>query len=242
LYLSPSLSAKSISLRADIWCPYNCDPQSDRPGFFIEIARQVFKKHGYEIDYETTNWQRAKEEGEKGLIDGIVGAYKEDAPDFIFPQEPLGYSENLLYVLQNSDWKFTGVESLPGKTIGVIKGYTYDPLIDKLVSAGNPHFLIVGGEDALDRLIKMAQTNRIDGLYEDRNVFSSKLKSLHIPENSFKSAGQFKKKRSECYIAFSPKRKSAFLYAKILTEGMRELRKNGELAQILQKYGIKDFK
>lgn len=45
--------AETITIVADPWCPYNCEPGSDEPGFMVEIARRVFAEAGIEVRYET---------------------------------------------------------------------------------------------------------------------------------------------------------------------------------------------
>jgi polar amino acid transport system substrate-binding protein len=51
--------ADTISIRADLWCPFNCDPSGAKPGYMIEIAKAVFEPLGHKIDYQTLNWARA---------------------------------------------------------------------------------------------------------------------------------------------------------------------------------------
>ena len=48
----PGAAADTISIRGDMWCPVNCDPKAERPGYMIEIAREVFEPKGHKIDYQ----------------------------------------------------------------------------------------------------------------------------------------------------------------------------------------------
>ena len=48
----------TISMRADVWCPYNCDPSSKDLGLAIEIAEYAFAKKGHKIDYQIFPWPR----------------------------------------------------------------------------------------------------------------------------------------------------------------------------------------
>jgi len=44
--ISPAI-ADTITIRADVWCPYNCEPDSEKPGYMIEIVQKnicYFKK------------------------------------------------------------------------------------------------------------------------------------------------------------------------------------------------------
>ncbi|MEQ1790535.1 MAG: hypothetical protein ABL857_08835, partial [Rickettsiales bacterium] len=36
----------TINIVADEWCPFNCDPESDKPGYVIELAKEIFKPYG----------------------------------------------------------------------------------------------------------------------------------------------------------------------------------------------------
>ena len=78
---------ETISLRADAWCPYTCDPGAAKPGFMIEIAKMALEPAGHKVDYKVLNWARAITETRKGKFTAIVGAAKDDAPDFIYPSE-----------------------------------------------------------------------------------------------------------------------------------------------------------
>lgn len=91
-------SADTISIVADEWCPYNCSPESDKPGYMIEIAAAVFQKSGHTVDYKTINWSRAIDKARKGKYTAIVGTTKGDAPDFIFPDQEQGVTTNSFFV------------------------------------------------------------------------------------------------------------------------------------------------
>lgn len=130
LWASSSIMADTITLRADEWCPYNCTPNSSQIGYMIEIAKEIFESAGHQIDYQTLNWARAIEETRAGKFNGIVGAAKGDAPDFIFPTEALGVSVNAFVTGKDNSWTFTGIESLNGKTLGVIRNYSYGDTIN----------------------------------------------------------------------------------------------------------------
>jgi len=241
LSLSNLIEAATITLRADTWCPFNCDPSSKHPGYMIEIAREIFAKAGHKIDYQILNWARAKQEAKEGKYDGIVGAYKEDAPGFIFPDIETGRSTNILFAKTGEKWRYKGVESLKNVKIGVIKEYSYDNTTNKLLAENNPSFLVMTGEDALDKLIKMLDAGRITAFYEDPGVASFRLKQLGFNEAKFEKIGAIEQYTAEVYIAFSPAKSTSKAYAELLSQGMKELKKSGRIAQILSHYGLKEF-
>jgi polar amino acid transport system substrate-binding protein len=59
--------------------------------------------------------------------------------------------------------------------------------------------------------------------------------------NRIKLAGQGSE-IAYIYIAFSPKRADSQRYARTLSAGVVQLRRTGQLAVILSKYGLKDWK
>ena len=84
--------ADTISLRADIWPPYNATPGSDKPGYIVEIATEIWNYEGHQVNYATVPWERAISEARSGNIDCILGALPDEVPDFIFHSLSLGLS------------------------------------------------------------------------------------------------------------------------------------------------------
>lgn len=234
--------ADVITLRADEWCPYNCEPNSAEPGFMIEIAQAIFKKAGHSVEYDVMPWARAIQDTRKGKFNGIIGAGKEDAPDFVFPEVELAEMTGAFYVKQGTAWTYAGLESLKDKTLGVIKDYSYSEDIDGYIEENGKNSKLVqvaSGDSALDSNVKKLLSGRIDVLIEDSNVMGLYIKS-NKQENALQSAGKLSP--DDLFIAFSPSLPKSNEYAKILSDGIVAMRMSGELAAILDKYGLKDWK
>ena len=231
----------TITLRADIWDPYNGDPASDRPGFMIEVAKAVFEKAGYTVDYQVDgwSWDRSVEEAKKGNIDGIVGAAKSDAPDFIFPSEPLCKQRMSFFVKKGNPWRYAGTDSLASVRLGIISGYTYFDEVDAYIEANKNNedrVQSVQDDNALELNLKKLAAGRIDTVIEDAAVFNNKAKALGIADQ-FETAGLAGPEDS-CYIAFTPARPSSAKYAELLGAGIKEMTASGEMQKLLDKYGI----
>ncbi len=95
LGISLQASAETITIRSDPWCPHTCDPKTGKNGILIDIATEIFASHGHEVNYEILNWGRSIEETRRGKFNSIAGAYKNDAPDFIFPKNPQGQTSGV---------------------------------------------------------------------------------------------------------------------------------------------------
>lgn len=234
--------AEVISMRTDTWCPYACDPKSRKPGFMVEIAQEVFKKHGHTIDYDVMNWARAITEVKTGKYVALIGCSKSDVEGFVIPKNPAGAMISYYYTAKNETWMYAGEKSLIGKKIGVINNYTYGDEIDKLVNKKNNIFVKVAGENPLLRIIQMTETKRLDGFVENPVVLDYTLANMKKDKNNFKIASANLANDPELFIAFSPANKKSSEYARMLDEGIDELRRNGRLKVILAKYGLSDWK
>lgn len=237
--------AETITIVADSWCPYNCDPSGERPGFMIEIAKKAFEKHGISVEYKIMPWARAIEETRKGKYSAIVGASLQDAPDFIFPNISQGWMQNRFYVGKDSPWRYQGGDSLSKISIGVIAGYSYSDEIDGYLKANrnNPKYVqIVSGDNALEMNLGKLMAGRVGAIIEDTHVIRYYLAS-HPEFTGVTEAGSIKNsKQSHLYIAFSPKHTQSQKYVEILGNEMRYLRASGELGKILARYMIPDWK
>ncbi len=235
--------ADVITVCADNWCPYNCDPGSDNPGYIIEIVKQVFEKSGHSIDYKIMPWTRAITVCRAGEINAIVGASRTDAPDFVFPSNTLGQSGYGMFVAKTTAWTYSGIASLKGVSIGVIDDYTYNEELDAYIKENRKDpkkVQVASGVDAREINIKKLEGGRIDAFLESPSVMLYSLNKMGLSDK-FKMAGMVGKP-DDIYIAFSPANPKSKEYAKILSEGIASLRKSGALATLLSTYGLKDWK
>jgi polar amino acid transport system substrate-binding protein len=130
---SSAVLADTISIRADNWFPMNGQPNAKQPGYMIELATHIFTAAGHTVDYKLLPWERAVESVRKGEFDCVVGAYKDDAPDFVYPQAPWGMDRTVFFVKAGDSWTYTGLASFQGKKVAVIKGYAYGDEFDKYI-------------------------------------------------------------------------------------------------------------
>ena len=175
--------ADVISIRADPWCPYNCDPKDERSGFMVEIAK---------------------------------------------------------FTKKESSWKFTDIDSLSTQKLGVITGYGYYEELDAYIQKNKKSVQGVPGDYALKSNITKLIKNRITVYVEDLMVMSYALKQGN-QSSLIKNAGCVKHSDS-IHFSFSKVRQKSQQYADILSDGIAKLRASGELQQILDLYGIQDWK
>lgn len=239
---SASAQAATITLVADEWCPYNCKPGSAKPGYMIEIAQKVFGAAGHTIDYRNLPWSRAIAESRQGKYDGIIGAAVGDAEDFKFPASPMGKASNVFWVNKGDPWKYSGIASLDKISLGTIRDYSYSDEIDAYAVKNEKdpkRVQIASGDNALDTNFKKLAAKRVGAIIENGYVAQNFLTETG-QTGKFQAAGETE--ADDVYIAFSPASANGAQYAKLLGDGIEKLRASGELAKILAKYGVSDWK
>jgi polar amino acid transport system substrate-binding protein len=233
------VSAATVSIRADSWFPMNGEPGGDSQGYMIDMATEIFTAAGHTVDYKQMPWERAVKSVREGLFDCVVGAYPEDAPDFVFPSTSWGMDSTGYYVTNESTWQFSGFDSLLTQKVGVIGGYAYGEEFDALVKSRPDVFKNSSGKDALSKNFKKLVNNRIDVVVESVAVADAKLKELGL-NSKLKIAGTNPEK-APIYIACSPAKSTSKMYIELIDKGTKTLRKSGKLKAILDKYGLQDW-
>lgn len=242
VFAAAPASAETISFRSDYWCPYICNPESENPGYMVEVAKAVFEKQGYKVQVKLSNWVRAIKDTRANKVQGLIGCSVVDAPDFIYPKNSLGLMKNAYFVSKKSKWSYTGRPSLQGLRIGVINGYTYGDSVDNLIRTRHRSFVPFSGDRPLEQIIRMIQAGRLDGFIENPVVLQYTSVIARIALEDLKLAGWVENRDPSLFIAFSPNNPKSQEYAKILSRGVDELRRSGELQRILDKYNLKDWK
>jgi polar amino acid transport system substrate-binding protein len=207
----------------------------------IEIAKEILTPKNISVDYEILPWARALAYTRIGRTDCVVGAYKSDAPDFIFPELAWGMDQNIFYVKKNNSWRYTGFHSLSHTRIGLIQGYSYGKELKLLVKATKHKnlFEYTFGENALKQNIAKVLAGRLTATIESYLVMPEELSLLGL-ENEIIPAGNIGNP-IPMYIACSPKKASSKRYTQWFDEGIRTLRTNGRLKIILSKYHLDDW-
>lgn len=242
LFAAVPAKADEIKLRADEWCPYNCSPGSDKPGFAIEIARAVFAPDT--ISYETLPWSRALAAAAAGDIDGAVGASVNEAPTLVFPENTLGPLTNVVATTKASSFVYDGVGSLGGKSLAAVRDYEYGPPIDDYIAAhaGDRSLVrLISGDDVTSQLVKMLIAGRADAIVEAETVLSFTAEEDGVLDQLVKTPlPADNDPDGDVNIGFTNNARGQAL-AKRFSDGLAALRASGELAKILARYGLTDW-
>lgn len=240
--LSPPLSADTLILVADEWCPHNCGVEDQNRGYLVELAESAFQVAGHEVVYRTLPWARSIHGVRRGHYTGIIATGHDETPDFLFPAEPQGVAKHTFFVLQGNDWRYSDLDSLNEVTLGVINNYSYGTLYEDYIrhhEGDRSRIQRTYGETPLRQNIEKLLRGRIDALVEEAGVLRDTAQKLGYGDQIV-AAGVASVE--ELYIAFSPVSPKAAGYAELLSEAMVEMRQSGELDHILGRYGLSDWK
>lgn len=243
LLLAICAGAETITIRSDSWPPYNDDPKDPKAGYMIEVMKAIYEPLGHKIDYRLMSWDDSLKNVQKGKFNAVVGAAREDAEGFIFPEETFGGSKNTFFVLKTSNWVYSDPASIKQVRLGAIEDYSYSETIDEYIKANrkNGKVVFTRGEEALQLLINRLQTGKVDAIVEDASVMFFALLKMKIPLGEIKAVGS-PNDTQDIYVAFSPTRPESKEYAQAFDEGIKKLRASGKLQQILTRYNLTDWK
>lgn len=211
--------------------------QSSHPGILIEATNEILQPTDYQAEYLTTNWARSIKKVRHGLVDGLISAYRSDAPDLIFTQQPFMLSHTCFFVDNSSDWQYRSIKDLHSRNIAFMNGYSYGPAINQYIAnnelTGQRNLVRISGLNAESRRLMLLEIGRVDTILEDNRVFAYILKDAKLPPR-FKQAGCLE--GQNLHIGFSPKIEKANLLADMISDGIMRLKRSGRLQQLIDKY------
>lgn len=236
LVAAPVVFAETIRLRADSWFPVNGDPAAARPGYGIEVLSRVWSR--YTLDYQLMPWARSLDAVRAGDADCVIGAFPSDAPDLLYPRQPLGKDGVGVYVLQADSWVYDGVESLQRRNVAVISEYSYGDELDKWL--GDPRNAIrvqmAHGAEALEGNIRKLLAGRVDVLLESPMIMNNALRRLNL-DRLVRLAGEGQAAQP-FYIACTPGNPGVAEWLEAFDRGVLALKASGEWQELLSSYGI----
>jgi polar amino acid transport system substrate-binding protein len=231
-------SDKRIVVVADPWCPHNCKAGAAQEGYMVDIAREALAYAGYTLEYQNFSWARALRMARRGQFHAVVGAFRTDAPDFIFPEIAQGRASISLFTHPDKDWTYEGIASLESQTLLAINGYSYTAELDNYIDRNKDNrqrIWILSGPEPFSRALNLLEIQRTDVFAADDYVVAWAVRNkpdLKRPRR----AGQVMETLS--YVAFSPANENSPQLARLLSEGTQKLIDNGRMKAILENYGL----
>jgi polar amino acid transport system substrate-binding protein len=231
-------SDQRIVVVADPWCPHNCKTGAAQEGYMVDIAREALAEAGYTLEYRNFSWARALRMTRQGQFHAVVGAYKTDAPDFVFPEVAQGRASISLFTHPDNDWIYDGIGSLNDQTLLTINGYSYESKLDNYIERNEENrqkIWILSGPEPFSRALGLLSKKRTDVFAADDYVMAWAIRN-NPDLNRPRKAGRVGETLS--YVAFSPAIENSPELARILSEGTQKLIDSGRVNTILESYGL----
>ncbi|MGI0115371.1 substrate-binding periplasmic protein [Zooshikella sp. RANM57] len=185
LPLNANSKVDSIEVICDIWPPYQTINNNQVGGFSTEIIKLVFKRLNVKVKkIRNYPWKRAITMIEKGEIDALYSAnFTKDRTNFAYyPDEMIIVSPWFLWIKEEDNLKFNSLTDLSGKSIGVVRGYSYTKEFWQYIKNNSIYKEAVNDEQNFS----MLNAGRVDfisaelgnGLYTIQKLGLSNIKAL----------------------------------------------------------------
>lgn len=238
---SIELGMAPVRLVVNEWCPQHCS-QGGLRGYVVEIVEQALKEEGlaFEITYQP--WLRSLRDVEKGRKDGVLTPTVPGFPQFIYPEEAVGFQEYCFYAPRSSTWTFRTNSDLLGKRVAFLDESGLGA-IENFMAEHASRIAVTrfasGDHNYIDRIFQFLMTGRTDLVIITSDVYEFSVKHKLIP-NEFRNAGCLGKEKMAVGLS-KVNEKRSLLIGKALDRGIRKLRQKGQLKEILKKYGLTDW-
>lgn len=232
-----------LVLAGDYWCPYNCHPDDDNPGYLVELLQRALYIYRIDVEYRIMPWSDALRLAELGEIDGVFGISSVNGRKLVTTRLPLEYSSTHAFTRNETEWVYDGVNSLRGRKVGIIMDYIVDEKINHYIGINYPintsGFLMQEGENAVIESIADLIDGDTDVYLEDKRVVNR-----YVNENGLdiyiRDAGSVSTEKLPVYIAFSQELPLVKRYLEYFTEGMASIKATGELEDLRRKYKMEE--
>lgn len=241
LFFNTHLHADTVRFTSINYCPFSCIPSEEdgKEGIMVEVVRAALEEQGHDIDIAIMPYARAVKAANSELYDGTIVVGKIYAPELIYPEKPTLTQRMLFMVKPSHNWRFSDYDSLLAVklTMQIVKGFDYaDDNINRYVSTKPSNLVPLHGLNAIQRGLELLHLGRVDSYAEGELTAQYNIDKYGYKQK-FIVAG-YSQRTFESFTAFNPNSANAYQYAQLISKKINALKKNGELAIILKKYGI----
>jgi ABC-type amino acid transport/signal transduction systems, periplasmic component/domain len=225
---------KTLTAEADPWPPY-VDKANPTDGLALEIIRAAYKTEGYTVKMTYVPWSRASNEVASGTVDILPDTWMtEDQKKVLAYSEPYAQNEIKFIKLKGDPFEYTGLDSLKGKTIGIIRDYGYNDAFLK-----SDLFKKEEVTDLMTNINKLT-AKRIDLTLEDPIVATY---VMNATDPTALSKIQFSKvslSRVGLYVCVGLKNPRHQELIDAFNRGLTKIKADGTYKKLFDKYGVSE--
>jgi ABC-type amino acid transport substrate-binding protein len=237
LYFSRFALAETISISAIDWCPQICTG-GERPGYVVELVKEVFKGTKYKLNIEHYPWSRAIKNVLQGKHDALLSPAKAEAPNLIYPLHEVGKQRMCFFTQKSSKWTYLGPESLANMQIGI----AVDTSIEELNEYVKNNLTQFQFQPYHERYV-IQNAHKLDKKRTDTFLFTKNttLYSLALAGESDKYREAGCVTEASIYMAFTPAKSKSIKIKGIVSifeQRMVEINKTAFIETLMKKYGL----
>lgn len=231
-----AVAARQLVRVASIdWCPQICSSK-ERPGYLVEMLEGLFKGSNYDLRIDIFPWSRAIKLVTAGAYDMLLSPAKSEAPDLLYPRDPISAQIHCLWMLKGDSKKIKSVEDLSKIRFIIYRDHS---LHQKLGPAlRDPRSFIELSYDGsfIERAVQMVRHGRAQAFVftDQTTLYELKRKKIY----DFEKHICFQK--DDLWLGFSPHPMIAVSdVVPFVNKKLKAYRSSREYKKILKKYDIR---
>ena len=198
----------------------------DGSGLYWDIFKAVYEPEGIKVKTKTVPWNRAMKMVSKyRTYNAIVGEYRDTEEEVIFPIFPIDVEYLSVLSKNKKDFKWDGLKSLKGHTIGWIKDY-------EVIVESQRDFKLKEFRN-IEQGIRLLNSGKIDFLIDDWDEIAAAMQENKMNNDDY-TVNEMPEGK-DIYAAFSIDNLSRELI-EIYNERIPDLVASGKLAAIYKKW------
>jgi len=230
--ISSQSFSETIVAAGDPWPPF-LDPDDSSQGIVLEIARAAYKTQGYDVEMNFVPWARAINGVKQAEYDVLLGTWlTQERTEYLHYSDPYLYNDIKFIKRKGDSFDYSGLDSLTGKSVGIVRGYGYG---DDFLNAKN--FRRPETKDLLSNIKKLL-SGRVDLAVGDEIVARAMLKN-QSPEYLDKI--EFSKTAlvtNALHVTSGLSNSKHERIIKAFNQGLKKIKSNGTLDAIFKEYGF----
>lgn len=236
VFFSATSAAQQIKVAAIDWCPQIC-PQASEKGYIIETIDAVFEGSAYQLTIDYFPWSRAIKGVEDGSLHLLLAPAKKEAPHLIYPEQPVGFQQMCFFTQEDSNWEYTGPNSLLNQRVGIAQDTSIVELNEWRLKHPEVFQYLPYHERFIKQNVGKLNKQRIDSFIFTRNSTNYLLKSENI--SNVRNAGCVSKE--PVYAAITPALNSNIdtqALKSFIDKRLLALENKGKITEIKRKYSV----
>ena len=211
---------KEIVLASEEWTDAT---NKDGTGLYWDIFRAVYEPAGVKVNFIIRSYEGSINLVKTAKADAVVVSYENEIPGMLYSKDAFD-ADSIVALFKKGAVAWKGKESLQGKTVANVKGYSIAKYLG--VPVQEKEF------DTRENILQILDKGRVDFYLENEDDLDEALEAGIVDKNNFQKEPVME---LGLYLAFPDTDKGKALKA-IFDEGFAKLEASGELKKLLEKW------